>query len=505
MNRSSNKPNSNNGHIEQRTSNTPPAPPKVPAAIYDEDHQGLLPISALTDHPRVDLVVWEGARASDTYQLLWNDTLVGSIGIIANEQPGDPLLLYLPVQLLQTEGVHTLAYRAVNIRNNTYKDSPAVRIEVDLTPPGLPQLAPIKFPEQVADGLTSAELTAMGNQLVAEVGRYTDMYQHDVIRTFWGNTEGPGVVVSKADVALGRAQVMCSREFLESLGAFNGIVTYTAMDRAGNISLPSLGTALQASVFIPENFPAPIIDPALATLIDYAQACQGVRVDIPAYPGAAAGDLITLYWEGIASAAQPVLPGFENKAQVLTVSVPYTTLAAKPQGLAQVRYDVKRDGQLFGTSLQASIEVFISWPGPSDLAAPVIQGTSANQNTLDNFIDEDDYELNSRAVIQWNPGFAVDDELNLQWGDENIAQWYQVTASDINAQQNLMIAIPQSIMKIGGSGSQIPVFYTLTRLGNPNPSKSPVQRVIVRRKRHPSLCGCHCPVIYSKATVTVTA
>lgn len=501
MNSSSNKPASNRTGTEQRHY-MKIAPPKVAGAIYDEDHQGLLPISALTKPIRVELPVWENARPRDTYQLLWSGVLIGEIKTLTTEQSGDPLFLEIPDQLLQREGVHAISYRAINVKNNSHEDSAPVRIEIDLTPPGLPQLEPIKFPEQVENGLTSAELTAMDNQLIAEVGRYTDMYQHDVIRTFWGDIEGPSVVVSRADVALGRVHIICTREFLESLGDFNGMVTYTAMDRAGNISQPSLGTQFQSSVTIPEDFPAPIIDPALGTLIDYAEACRGVLVDIPRYPGATAGDQVTLHWEGIASAPQFVAAGHEAEVAFI---VPYPTTATKPHGVAQVRYDVKRDGQLFGTSLHTNIEVFIIWPGPSDLAAPVIQGTSAKPNALDNFIDEDDYELNSWAVIRWNPGFSINDELNLHWGHESFVQWYQVTANDISAQNDLVIPIPQAIMKIGGSGSQIPVFYTLTRLGNPNPSKSPEQRVIVRRKRHSSLCGCHCPVIYSNTTADITA
>ncbi len=498
MNSSSNKPASNRADTNQRYE-TKLALPKVVDAIYDEDHQGLLPISALTKPIRVELAVWDQSASRDTYQLLWNHVLRGQAKIITTEQPGDPLFLEVP-KPLQLEGIHSAAYRVTNVQNNAHEDSAPVRVEIDLTSPGLPQLEPIKFPEQVENGLTSAELTAMGNQLVAEVGRYTDMYQHDVIRTFWGDIEGPSVVVNRTDVELGRVHIICTREFLESLGDFNGMVTYTAMDRAGNISQPSLGTQFQSSVTIPEDFPAPIIDPALGTLIDYAEACRGVLVDIPRYPGATAGDQITLYWEGIASAPQFVAAGHEAEVAFI---VPYPTTATKPHGVAQVRYDVKRDGQLFGTSLHTNIEVFIIWPGPSDLAAPIIQGTSAKPNALDNFIDEDDYELNSRAVIRWNPGFSINDELNLHWGHESFVQWYQVTANDISAQKDLVILIPQAIMKIGGSGSQIPVFYTLTRLGNPNPSKSPEQRVIVRRKR-PSLCGCHCPVIYSNTTVDIT-
>lgn len=502
MNSSSDKPVFNRAGIEQRR--LPELlPPTVPAAIYDEDHQGLLPVSALADHLRVEFFAWEQVVPGDMYQLLWNNTLVGMIRTIITEQAGDPLLLFVPAQFLGVEGAHTVAYRAINTENGVARNSDPARIEIDLTPPGLPQLQPIKFPAAVEGGLTWAELTAMGDQLIAEVGRYTDMYQHDVIRTFWGDIEGPSVVVTRSDVELGRVQVICSREFLESLGDFNGSVTYTAMDRAGNVSPPSVGTQLQVSVTLPENFPAPLIDPALGTLINYAEACKGVMVDIPRYPGAMAGDQITLYWQGIASAPLLVSAGHENKVAVATFIVPYQTSAANPQGVVHVRYEVKRDGQLFGISLQSSIDVLVSWPGPSDLAAPVIQGTSTNANTLDNFIDEDDYQLDGRAVIQWNNGFVLGDELSLHWGDESIVQWYQVTASDISAQQDLLIAVPQIMMKTGGSGSQIPVLYTLTRLGNPNPSKSPVQKVIVRCKEK-APCACRCPVSYSDSAVNVT-
>lgn len=503
MNSSPSTPTSNRANNDEKQ-NSALAPPIVHGAIYDEDHQGLLPVSTLTDHILVELVAWKEVRAGDSYQLLLNGAHTGPIRVIDAEQAGDPLFLPLSTYYLRIEGVYTLAYQAVAVEHGIPSESDPVRVEIDLTPPGQPQLQPIKFPAAVEGGLTWAELTAMGDQLVAEVSRYTDMYQHDVIRTFWGDIEGPSVVVSRSDVELGRVQVICSREFLESLGDFNGSVTYTAMDRAGNISPPSVGIQLQVSVTLPENFPAPLIDPALGTLIDYAEACQGVMVDIPRYPGATAGDQITLYWQGIASAPLLVSAGHEHKAALATFIVPYQTSAANPQGVAHVRYEVKRDGQLFGISLQSSIDVLVSWPGPSDLAAPVIQGTSTNANTLDNFIDEDDYELDGRAVIQWNNGFVLGDELGLHWGDESIVQWYQVTASDISAQQDLLIAVPQTIMKTGGSGSQIPVLYTLTRLGNPNPSKSPVQRVIVRCKEKP-FCGCHCPVTYSNTKMDITA
>lgn len=458
--------------------------PKIPSAIYDEDHEGLLPISELTRPLRVELVVWGSAAPGDTYQLLWNNTLIGAIKTITTEQPGDLLFLEVPTAFLGLEGIYTVAYRAINTENGVSRDSETVRLEIDLTPPGRPQLGQMSFPNEIEGGLTSAELTALGDELVAEIGTYIGMYQHDVIKTYWGNVEGPGAVVNRTDMGLERVLVTYSRAFLESLGEFDGSVTYTVTDRAGNLSFSSIGTHVQLLLNdAPSDFPAPIIDPAVGSLIDYAEARAGITVDIPGYPGVAALDQVTLYWEGIPSAPQLVPDGNESEPVVLSFTVPYQTIAAKPEGVARVTYTVHKAGQLFGTSLEASIDVFVSLPGPSVLDTPVIQGSSiSNPNIDDNFIDEDDYELNSRAIIKWKTGFALSDELNLHWGDESIAQWYQIKNSDVIAQRDLILPIPNETMKDQGPGAQIPVFYSLTRLGNPNPNTSLVQDVIVRSK-----------------------
>lgn len=458
--------------------------PEIPSAIYDEDHEGLLPISVLTQPLRVELVTWAAVAPRDTYQLLWNNVLIGAAKTITTERPGDPLFLEVPVQLLQIEGAHAVAYRATNVQNNAHEDSLPVRVEVDLTPPGRPQLGPMKFPDEIEGGLTSAELTEMGDELVAEIGSYTGMYQHDEIKTYWGNIEGPGAVVNRDDMGLNRVLITYSRAFLESLGDFNGFVTYTVKDRAGNLSVPSLVTHVQLLLNdAPADFPAPIIDPAVGDLIDYAEARPGVTVDIPSYPGVAALDQITLIWEGIPSAPQLIPDGNETAPTVLSFTVPYLAIAVKPEGVAHVTYVVQKAGQLFGSSLEASIDVFVSLPGPSVLDAPIIQGSSiSNPNIDDNFIDEDDYELNSRAIVKWKTGFALSDELNLKWGNESITQWYQIKASDITAQRDLILPIPNETMKAQGTGAQIPVSYSLTRLGNPNPNASLVQDVVVRSK-----------------------
>lgn len=219
-------------------------PPRIPDAIYDEDHEGLLPLTMLGKPLRVEFSGWLAIRPDDICQLLWNGALIGEIKTITTEQNGDPLFLDIPAEYL-VEGVFTVAYRATNTRNNVHEDSPAVRLKIVMTPPGLPKLAPMKFPDVIDCGLTSVELAGLGDLLIAEIGSYAGIYQHDVIRTFWGDIEGPGVIVSHTDTGLNRIRVVYTKAFLLSLGDFEGYVTYTVKDRAGNISEPSLGTYMR--------------------------------------------------------------------------------------------------------------------------------------------------------------------------------------------------------------------------------------------------------------------
>lgn len=461
------------------------ATPFVEAAFHDEDNEGLLPVSALVKPVKVDLVVWDSAKPNDLYQVRWNGEVTGDIKTITDTNlPGDPLFLEIPTEAL-VEGVHDLSYLTTNIENGVTEWSPSVRIEVDLTAPGRPQLGPMKFPVEIDGGLTSDELTALGDQLDVEIGSYTGMAKHDLVRTFWGNTEGPSATVTADDMGLKRVIVTYSRAFLESLGQFNGVVSYHVTDRAGNTSARSLGVFVQLDLEeLPADFPAPIVDPAVGNLIDYAEAKAGVAVDIPHYPGAAPLDLITLHWGvGQSSPPLPLPEGNENEDIVLSIDVPYETIATQPTGTVSVTYDVQRSGVKVGSSLSRTIEVFITLPGPDVLAAPIIQGTSiTNPNVDDNFIDEDDYELNGRGHITWQAGFEVSDDLGLFWGQESIPQWYQIKASDVTNQKDLVIPIPNNVMKAQGTGAAIPVRFTLTRFGNPNIANSGTQTVAVRSK-----------------------
>lgn len=459
--------------------------PDIAVAFHDQDDFGLIPVSALDNPIIVDLKVWEGAEAGYKYQLLWDGDAYGPEKIIQpEERPGSPLTLEIPVTL-QTEGFHSLAFRTYS-PNTTVEDfSEVFPVVIDRTAPGKPQLAAIQFPVEVQNGLTAAELARLGDKLDVEVAGYTGMAKHDVIESYWGDVAGPSVTVTQDDMGLNKVLFNFSKNFLETIPAGPHDVKYKVTDRAGNTSEFSIESSILLLLEeIPVNYPAPIVDPAVGGLIDYVEARPGVKVDIPHYPGAAAFDQITLYW-GEDTPMFPVQlpPGDEDEDIVISFRVPFETIAVKPVGEVSVTYKITRQNQLNGSSLATEIEVFLTLPVPEPALAPIVQGTSLNSpDKTDNFIDEEDYELNSRAIVQWNDQFKLNDNLNLFWGDQQRLQWHQISEEDVAAQKDLVIPIVNSIMKAQGTGAEIPVRYTVVRDGNPNPTPSPTQTVTVRSR-----------------------
>jgi hypothetical protein len=459
--------------------------PDIAVAFHDQDNFGLIPVSELSSNLIMDFKVWDAARPGFTYRLVWDGELTGTEKIIEDtDVPGNPLTLEIPVTLL-IEGKHTAGYRVFNPATEYENFSDPFPVVIDKTEPGKPELSAIHFPVEVQNGLTAAELAQLGDQVDAHVAGYTGMAKHDLIRSMWGNIEGPVAVVNEDDMGLNKVVLRFSGDFLRAVPLGVQAVTYEVVDRAGNISKPSIPVDIQLLLEqLPENYPAPILDPAIGDVIEYSEARTGVRIDIPHYPGAQAFDQITLFW----GADKPMLPvqlppESEGEDIVLSVRVPYETIALIPLGTISISYEVARQNQLTGSSLSTEAEVFLTLPIAEPAFAPVVQGTSLNNpDKTDNFIDEDDYEFNARAIVKWDPQFRVNDDINLFWGEQSRLQWYQIKEEDISAGRDLIIPVANSIMKAQGTGAEIPVRYAVVRAGNPNAVMSTTQPITVRSK-----------------------
>jgi len=475
--------------------------PKVTLAHED----GLLPLTALDADLEVTFPLWADPNINETYQLYWDGHAVGNpVDIIDDdlENPERDLTLYIPQVLLVEKNdpenpknkQYELKYRIYDKISQGETFSFPTPIEVDTTKPGLPSHGPMDFPREVDDGLTSAELTELGNQLNVTVTSYSTMAMGDFIQSYWGTVPGPTATVGEENMELEEVPLSFSRPFLESVEAQVGDnpqpVTYIVTDRAGNISDRSVARHIKLLLAeIPSDLPAPIVEqasPEQDGLIDYNDAQTGVTVDIPLYLGGGeAGDLVTLYW-GDDNPLPPmrVESGEENNDPILSPVLQFEVINRFPEGMVNVHYEVRRDdNKLKGTSATLPVQVHLTLPLPEDRLLPLtLQGTSDNPNHQDNFIDPDDYELDARAIFRWVNGLRVGDKLHLSWGRQEVLDWHEISQDEFNAGVDLDIPVDNSVIKAQGTGPAIVVNYSLTRDSNPNPSLGQPQNVVVRSK-----------------------
>ncbi|MGV8918365.1 MAG: hypothetical protein ACOH2R_11295 [Pseudomonas sp.] len=452
---------------------------------------GLLTLKDLELPIIATLVVWDEALPGDTYQLLWNSTQVGLPKVIAEDEgPGAPLILTIPANFLLNDGTFQVAYRARNFGGGVGNDSISTPVIVDRTPPGGSLLAAMKFPAVINDGvLTSAELTALGDVLTAEVPGYTGIAWGDVIQTFWGDKTGPDHTVTELEVDQDKVMIDFTRAFLEEVGDVTEPAYFTVTDRAGNVSITSLEKTFQLFLRpIPDDFPAPLCARAEDGLIDDADARAVVAVDIPQYPDAQSGDKVTLYWGGNSLPEAELIEGDQDQDPMFSINVRYPTIALTADGPVALRYEVRRNGILIGSSLELVVNVNLELPGPPDpnpetpenesLDRPIIRGTSGNPNNDDNVIDEDDFLLEATAVIGWKDEFAISDQIHLFWGAQPIPVDFTIRSVDLD--KDLTFTVPNALMAAEGTGEDIKVYYTVTHAGNPNTSTSLSQAVAVR-------------------------
>ncbi|MGY2235725.1 hypothetical protein ACW9ID_11940 [Pseudomonas gingeri] len=472
--------------------------PDVPLAFTD----GLLPVTALNAPLEVTFALPDDAELYYSYRLLWEGEYLpdDSWTSVTQEDLDNPtrhLRRQIPQEYLvekndpsnPTDKKYRLAYKFLNTVNNEETPSNDYLLEIDQTAPGLPNHGPMVFPREVEGGLTSAELTALGDKLDVLVTSYSTMANGDIIQTWWGDIEGPSVPVNLNDVEREEVTLSFSRTFLEQvetqIGSNEAEVTYLITDRALNISPRSVPNYIRLLLAdVPDDLPAPVVEQADDGIIDYQDAKTGVTVGIPRYDGAAPGDRIRLFWGDDNPLPELELrPGDENNDPVLQPVLQFDVINLTPEGQVNVKYEVRRQGELKGTSLVKEVEVFLTLPVPEEnLRALTIQGTSGSPNLEDNVIDPYDYELDARAIFRWVTGLRAGDFINLAWGEQEVPQWYEIKQSDFDAGVDFTLPILNQILKNQGTGAAIPVGYTVTRTSNPNPTVAPVQNVVVRSR-----------------------
>jgi hypothetical protein len=236
-------------HMSSKENNTTylyiPRPLLAPTALGTDPVDGLLQAADLQRPITVTFPIWREGVEGDYYQLKFDGNIVGlrkNLG--PNPTVGEMLSLELFIDASWREGEHELGYFIQRFIGGSPSTSPTIPLIIDRIPPGGGTLAPLTFPAQAENGLTSLELTAMGNILVATVPRYVDVKWGDVIRSYWAGQAGPVHTVLAEQVAGPDISLSFDRTYLESLEDGEVAVTYTVTDRAGNISVTSQAASL---------------------------------------------------------------------------------------------------------------------------------------------------------------------------------------------------------------------------------------------------------------------
>jgi len=423
--------------------------PVIPAALMN----GIIPIIYISKPVTVEFKVWPGARPGYTYQLCFNEQLVGPKKQILDTDAADDLLtLEIPPELL-LEGSHSVAYEVENPVNMTIEHSASKPILIDRTAPGAPVLAPIIFPVQIQNGLTSGELESLGNVLSGTVAGYKGMEEGDVIRTYWNNIPGPLAVVTRDDMGLKRVMVDFIRPFLEMIGDIQAPVHYTVTDLAGNLSMESerLNVALQLSVVTP--LPTPKIKEANGSTLDPADALQGATVVVGASANLKAGDRVTLQWRGPlgSDTKEKSITEAEAGAALEVVFAAALVMANAGQSVS-VLYTINRANGTVQTSATLNLQIVA---GLSELPAPRMDTVGADGVVVPSLIP-----ASGATVRVTYPTMGAQDSVVVSW--QGASSYH--TAPQAGNGRELLFTVPKALI-VATAGGSATANYTVTRAG----------------------------------------
>lgn len=454
--------------------------PFIPLA---DPEDGLIKTSDLDKDVLVQFPIWPTATASDLYYYVINGAAgpKEELGVVPPD--GTIMSRVLPFTSESDDGAYVIQYGFKPVPSGVDTLSLPTPVLIDKTAPGTHQLGYMDFPDVAKDGLTLQELSDMGDVLVGSIFGYSDLKRGDIIQTYWGSVTGPTVTLDGMEDGTAPIEVPFPKTFLTSLPSPAGATWYTVTDRAGNVSGKSREVTIP--LFLTEvtpGLPAPVVDDS-DRVIDYQEARAGVEVKIPSSSFLEEGDQITLHWGSEKMGPVPVDPDDLGEPFVLFFTVMFETIEAAGNGLRELKYEVVRNGQVAGVSNDLELQVNIDLPVPGTPEKPTVRGGSGTPSNEDNFIDENDFELNATVIVNWNNGFKASQVLRVFWGGQEVLdQPYTITNSDVVAGRPLLLTALNSKFKPVGTGNDIRVYYTINTPGNPNTATSMEQGIIVRSR-----------------------
>ncbi len=423
--------------------------PTIPVALDG----GLIPVQHLAAPIVVNFPVWPAAEQNYTYQLVFDGQRIPpEVAIQETDKPGDLLSIEIPISLL-TEGVHSVSYRAYSPFGDSEEFADPASIVIDRTAPGIPELAPIIFSTEVLDGLTSDELEAMNNVLAGRIASYNGMAVGDVIRTYWGNVEGPQVSVDANDMGLNRVMIDYPRAFLEQIGDGREDVYYTVTDLAGNLSAKSEVASIELKLSVVTPLPLPTILEAENDVLDPAKTANGATVVIAASAGLRLGDHVKVSWSGPkGSDEKEKVIDAADAGNALSVVFSSALVNANDGQQVVVSYRVTRVNGTVQDSATYTVKVSGAW---SALPAPTMDSVQA-----DGVVDPGVIPA-SGATVRVRYEMRADDRVKVVWAG---ASRHETAEQTVVSQAELLFNVPKALIT-ASAGTQAVLSYLVTRAG----------------------------------------
>ena len=385
--------------------------------------------------------------------------------------PGDfPLKLTLPGNVTVNAGPFQLSYVVYTGGNPAVSES--LTINIDRTPPnGGNAGALITLPLEVeANGITAEYLAANDNKVVVTVpSTYGDARIDDEVVVYLGSTIPQALLVgtfTRADLGLPITVDLTEAMLTGKEGAQT--LFYTLADRKGNVGRQSAFKHVNITLApAPSNLQPPKVPVGDDTLIDHADAIQGVIVQIDPYTNWSTGDQVVVAFDGVDRPAQS-MP--ESGA---VVELPYSAVLNNDPGLKQSRitYKIVRGNREIPELVGYDVDVDLRTPGPVDptdppgvvhplLALPVVQGAVT---VVPDELTEDDAGQSATAEVDLYGGAKAGDVVQLYWDSVAVPApdgEYRVLGSEPPTFK-IPFTIPWTLIDDRGNSDALPAHYTV--------------------------------------------
>lgn len=433
-------------------------------------------------------------KSSDSIRLYRGDNPFGTPREILQSELNDPNFLEFEltyaVSDFPADGTDTKIPLDYEVYDTASEDGQRsnlpVEVRFDRRKPGGDKLPPIAFSEsQLNNGITVDDLVLEPGGTVMilplNIDPYFDGEDADTVELWLGTTPTTGSYLTPTfDVTDPKAvlPVTISEQDLRSAGnpVYFG---YRATDWAGNVAQNSELVPLQVYLDLP-ILSAPLVpenDDGVITFNDANDSPErGVGVVIPAF-AAAENDNIYLMWGTETLAPYTINATEAGSDPIVTLIVPYATVAREGNGSIEVKYWIQRTGIPRLNSPATPVNVDLRTPGGPDpdpdpetpehenIKAPEIRcGTS-----LVNTIQPADFGKDATAtafrvgVTPPDPIWEINDVIQLNWGGIAAPDIPEVTVTTSNTGADIQIPVPfTGVIEAVGVGN-VDVFFTITR------------------------------------------